>query len=97
MIVASEAENFAFIVEMSSNEKKMKKQHKVFSVDEKMHIEENTCSSSMWRTCTSDVHEALHIEASRKMWTNNSIGLVKKNNLILFWFCKLLLFHELYL
>jgi hypothetical protein len=35
----SVAQNFAFIVKMSSNEKKMKKQHKVFSIDEKMHIE----------------------------------------------------------
>jgi hypothetical protein len=38
MIIASEAENFPFIVKMSSNEKKMKKQYKVFSVDEKMQI-----------------------------------------------------------
>jgi hypothetical protein len=35
MIVTSEAENFAFIVKISSNEKKMKKQHKVFSMDKK--------------------------------------------------------------
>jgi hypothetical protein len=35
----SEAETCAFIVKMSSNEKKMKKQHKVLSVDEKMHVE----------------------------------------------------------
>jgi hypothetical protein len=34
----SEAENFPFIVKMSSNGKKMKKQHKVFSVDERMQI-----------------------------------------------------------
>jgi hypothetical protein len=34
----SEAENFPFVVKMSSNEKKMKKQHEVFSVDEKMQI-----------------------------------------------------------
>ena len=38
MIVVSEAENFPFIVNMSSNGKKMKKQHKVFSVDKKMQI-----------------------------------------------------------
>jgi len=38
MIAASEAEDFTFIVKMSSNEKKMKKQHKVFSTDEKMQI-----------------------------------------------------------
>jgi len=35
----SEAENFAFIIKTSSNEKKMKKQHKVFSIDGKMYIE----------------------------------------------------------
>lgn len=34
----SEAENFPFIVNMSSNGKRMKKQHKMFSVDEKMQI-----------------------------------------------------------
>jgi len=38
MIVASEAEDFPFILKMSSNEKKMKKQHKVFPTDEKMQI-----------------------------------------------------------
>jgi len=38
MIIASETEDFPFIVKMSSNEKKMKKQHKVFSTDEKMQI-----------------------------------------------------------
>jgi hypothetical protein len=37
-LTASEAENFPFIVKMSSNEKKMKKQHIVFSIDEKMQI-----------------------------------------------------------
>jgi hypothetical protein len=34
----SEAKNFPFIVSMSSNGKKMKKQHKVFSIDKKMQI-----------------------------------------------------------
>jgi len=34
----SEAENFPFNVKISSNEKKMKKHCKVFSVDEKMQI-----------------------------------------------------------
>jgi hypothetical protein len=38
MIVASEAGNYPFIVKMSSNKKKMKKQGKVFSTDEKMQI-----------------------------------------------------------
>jgi hypothetical protein len=37
-VTASEAENFPSIVKMSSNEKKMKKQHKVFSINEKMQI-----------------------------------------------------------
>jgi hypothetical protein len=37
MIIASEAKNFLFIVKMSSN-KKMKKQHKVFSTHEIMQI-----------------------------------------------------------
>ena len=40
--------------------------------------------------------QALHIEVSRKMQTSNNIGLVKKMNFIVFWFCKWLLFHELY-
>jgi hypothetical protein len=35
----NEAENFPFIVKMSSNGKKIKKQHKVFSVDKKMQIQ----------------------------------------------------------
>jgi hypothetical protein len=34
----SEAENFPFIVKMSSNEKKMKTQHKAFSTNDKMQI-----------------------------------------------------------
>jgi hypothetical protein len=34
----SEAENFPFIVKTSSNEKKIVKQHKVFSIDEKLQI-----------------------------------------------------------
>jgi hypothetical protein len=34
----SEAKNFPFIVKMSSNVKKMKKQRKVFTIDEKMQI-----------------------------------------------------------
>ena len=34
----SEAENFPFIVKMSSNVKKMKKQCKVFCIDEKKQI-----------------------------------------------------------
>jgi hypothetical protein len=34
----SETENFPFIVDMSSNEKKMKKQPIVFSVDKKMQV-----------------------------------------------------------
>ena len=34
----SEAENFPFVVKMSSNGKKMKKQHEVFSIEEKMQI-----------------------------------------------------------
>ena len=38
MIAVSEAENFPLIVKVSSNEKKMKKQCKVFSRDEKMQI-----------------------------------------------------------
>ena len=38
MIVLSEAEDFPFTVKMSSNEKKMKKQHTVFSTEEKMQI-----------------------------------------------------------
>jgi len=38
VIVASETENFPFIVNMSSNEKKMKKQCIVFSVDKKMQV-----------------------------------------------------------
>lgn len=38
MIFISEAENFPSIVKMSSNEKKMKKQHIGFSIDEKMQI-----------------------------------------------------------
>jgi hypothetical protein len=37
-IVASEAKNFPFIVKMSSNEKKMKKQREVFSIEEIMQI-----------------------------------------------------------
>jgi len=37
-VVASEAKNFPFIMKMSSNEKRMKKQCKVFSVDKKMQI-----------------------------------------------------------
>lgn len=37
MIVVSEANNFPFILKMSSNEKKMK-QRKVFCIDEKMEI-----------------------------------------------------------
>ena len=37
MIVASETENFPFIVNMSSNEKKMK-QRIVFSVDKKIQV-----------------------------------------------------------
>jgi len=36
--IVSAAENFPFIVKMSSNGKKMKEQHKVFSVDKKMQI-----------------------------------------------------------
>ena len=36
MIIASEAKKFPFIVKMSSNEKKMKKQHKVFSIMQKL-------------------------------------------------------------
>jgi hypothetical protein len=38
MIFISEAENFPLIVKMSSNEKTMKKQRDVFSVDKKMLI-----------------------------------------------------------
>jgi hypothetical protein len=38
MIVASELENFPFIVKISSDEQEMKKQHKVFSIDNKMQI-----------------------------------------------------------
>jgi hypothetical protein len=38
MIIASEAKNFPFIVKRSSNEKKMKKQHKMFSINEIMQI-----------------------------------------------------------
>jgi hypothetical protein len=38
MIITSEAANLPFIVKMSSNEKKMKKQCKVFCVDEKMQM-----------------------------------------------------------
>jgi hypothetical protein len=34
----SESENFPFVVKMYSNGNKMKKQHKVFSLDEKMQI-----------------------------------------------------------
>jgi hypothetical protein len=37
-IVASEAENFPYIVKISSNENKMKKQCKMFSIDEKMQV-----------------------------------------------------------
>ena len=37
-IVASEAENFSFFVKISSNENKMKKQCKMFSIDEKMQV-----------------------------------------------------------
>ena len=43
--VTSEAENFPFIVKMSSNEKKMKKKHEVFSTDEK-----NANISQSWRS-----------------------------------------------
>jgi Mlc titration factor MtfA (ptsG expression regulator) len=45
MIVLNEAEDFPFIVKMSSNETKMKKQCKVFTVDEKMQTltEVNSC------------------------------------------------------
>jgi molybdopterin-guanine dinucleotide biosynthesis protein len=38
MIIASENDNLPFIVKMSSNENKMQKQCKAFSVDEKMQI-----------------------------------------------------------
>ena len=38
MIIAGEAKNLPFILKMSSNEKKMKVQLKVFSVNEKMQI-----------------------------------------------------------
>jgi hypothetical protein len=41
----SEAENFPFIVKNSSNENKMKKQCKVFSIDEK-----NASISRRWRS-----------------------------------------------
>jgi hypothetical protein len=34
----NEAKHFPFIVKMSSNEKKMKKQHRMFSTDKKMQI-----------------------------------------------------------
>jgi len=37
-MIASAAKNFPFIVKMSSNENKMKKQHKVFSIQEIMQI-----------------------------------------------------------
>jgi hypothetical protein len=38
MIAMNEAENFPLVVKMSSNKKKMKKQCKVFSRDEKIQI-----------------------------------------------------------
>jgi len=38
MIVVSETEKFPFIVNMSSNEKKMKKQRVMFSIDKKMQV-----------------------------------------------------------
>jgi hypothetical protein len=38
MIVVSKATNFPFIMKMPSNEKKMKKQHKMYAIDVKMPI-----------------------------------------------------------
>jgi hypothetical protein len=37
-VIGSEAKNLTFILKTSSNEKRMKKQHKVLSVDENMPI-----------------------------------------------------------
>jgi hypothetical protein len=37
-VIASETENFPSIVKMSSNEKKRKKQHTVFPINEKVQI-----------------------------------------------------------
>ena len=48
MIIASEAKNFPFIVKMSSNEKKIKKQHKVFSIHEIMQMLTNDAHVGTW-------------------------------------------------
>jgi hypothetical protein len=48
MIITSEATNFPFIVKMSSNEKNMKKQHKVFSIDEIMQILADSAHVGTW-------------------------------------------------
>jgi len=48
MIIASAAKNFPFIVKMSSIEKKMKKQHKAFSIHEIMQILADNTHVGTW-------------------------------------------------
>jgi CO dehydrogenase/acetyl-CoA synthase epsilon subunit len=48
MIIASEAKNFPFIVKMFSNEKNMKKQHKMFSIHEIMQILADSAHVGTW-------------------------------------------------
>jgi len=48
MSIASAAKNFPFIVKMSSNVKKMKKQHKEFSIHEIMQILVDNAHVGTW-------------------------------------------------
>jgi len=48
MIIAREAKKFPFIVKMSSNEKKIKKQHNVFSKHEIMQILADNAHVGTW-------------------------------------------------